>query len=97
MRTYRVLCFKGPHKHFYSPLIFSVILRKTIMAVIGRSLHVRLIINPRRACAARITVVVLYMYVCVSVCLSTHAILAVRAIKSIMKDTIVLSIGFAVI
>ena len=32
-----------------------------------------------------------------SVCLSGHAILAVRAIKSIMKDTIVLSVRFAAI
>ena len=37
-----------------------------------------LIINPRRACTARVTVVVL----CVCVCLSGHAILAVRAIKT---------------
>ena len=51
------------------------------------------IINPRHACAARVTVVVLY----VCVCLSTHAILAVRAIKGIMKDTIILSIGIAAI
>ena len=35
--------------------------------------------------------------VCHSVCLSRHAILAVRAIKSIMKDTIVLSVRFAAI
>ena len=35
--------------------------------------------------------------VCHSVCLSGHAILAVRAIKSIMKDTIVLSVRFAAI
>ena len=34
---------------------------------------------------------------CLSVCLSAHAILAVRAIKSITKDTIVLSIRFAAI
>ena len=33
---------------------------------------------------------------CMSVCLSAHAILAVRAIKSIMKD-IILSIRFAAI
>ena len=33
--------------------------------------------------------------VCLSVCLSAHAILAVRAIKSITKDTIVLSVIFA--
>ena len=50
-------------------------------------------INPRRACAARVTVIVLY--VCLSVC--TRAILAVREIKSIMKATIVLSIRFAAI
>ena len=35
------------------------------------------------------------MYVCV--CLSADAILAVHAIKSIMNETIVLSIRFAVI
>ena len=52
-------------------------------------------INPRRACAARVTVVGLSF--CLSVCLSGHAILAVRAIKCIMKDTIVLSVRFAAI
>ena len=35
--------------------------------------------------------------VCLRVCLSAHAILAVRTIKSITKDTIVLSIRFAAI
>ena len=35
--------------------------------------------------------------VCVCVCVSAHAILAVRATKSIMKDTIVLSVRFATI
>ena len=36
--------------------------------------------------------------VCVSVCLSVrHAILAVRSTKSIMKDTIVLSVRFVAI
>ena len=56
------------------------------------------IINPRRACTVRVTVVCLVcVYVRVCVCLSTHAILAVRAIKSIIKDTIVLSIKFAAI
>ena len=34
---------------------------------------------------------------CVSVCLSAHAILAVRAINSIMKDSILLSVRFAAI
>ena len=51
-----------------------------------------IIINPRHACAAMVAVVVL------CVCLSAaHAILAVHAIKSIMKDTIVLGIRFAAI
>ena len=54
-----------------------------------------LFINPRCACAAMIAVVV--SCVCVSVCLSAHAILAVRAIKSIMKDIIVLNISFTAI
>ena len=35
--------------------------------------------------------------VCVSVCLSEHAILAVRAVRSITKDAIVLSVRFAAI
>ena len=50
------------------------------------------IINPRRACAARVTV--LGLSFCLSVC---HAILAVRATKSVTKDTIVLSVRFAAI
>ena len=58
-----------------------------------------IIINPRRACAARVTVLGLSFCLsfCLSVCLSGHAILAVRAIESIMKDTIVLSVRFAAI
>ena len=57
------------------------------------------IINPRRACAERVTVVVLCVcvYVCVCVCLSAHAILAVHAIKSVTKDTVVLNVRFAAI
>ena len=57
------------------------------------------IINPRGACAARVTVVVscVCVCVCVCVCLSAHALLAVRAIKSITRDTIALSIRFAAI
>ena len=59
------------------------------------------LINPRRACAERVTVVVSCVCVCVSVCmyvcLSEHAILAVRAVRSITKDAIVLSVRFAAI
>ena len=54
-------------------------------------------INPRRACAARVTVVVLCLSVCLYVCLSEHAILTVRAVRSITKDAIVLSVRFAAI
>ena len=55
------------------------------------------VINPRCACAPRVPVVVSCVCVCVCmyVCLSAHAILVVRAIKSITKDTIVLSVRFA--
>ena len=35
--------------------------------------------------------------VCMYVCLSEHAILAVRAVRSITKDAIVLSVRFAAI
>ena len=42
------------------------------------------VINPRRACAARVTVVVLC--VCLSVCLST-TILALQATTRLMSDT----------
>ena len=57
------------------------------------------IINPRRACAERVTVVVscVCMYVCMYVCLSAHAILTVHAIRIITKDAIVLSVRFATI
>ena len=54
-----------------------------------------LLINPRRACAERVTVVV--SCVCMYVCLSAHAILAVRTIRSITKDAIVLNVRFAAI
>ena len=57
------------------------------------------VINPRRACAERVTVVVscVWLSVCMYVCLSEHAILAVRAVRSITKDAIVLSVRFAAI
>ena len=58
-----------------------------------KNMHWEELINPRRACAARVTVVVS----CLSVCLFAHAILTVRAIKSIMKYIIVLNIRFAAI
>ena len=55
------------------------------------------IINPRRASQRGLQYLVCHS-VCLSVCLSVrHAILAVRATKSITKDTIVLSVRFAAI
>ena len=59
-----------------------------------------LYINPRSACAERVTVVVscvVCLSVCLYVCLSEHAILAVRTIRSVTKDAIVLSVRFAAI
>ena len=61
------------------------------------------VINPRRVYAERVTVVVscvclsVCMYVCMYVCLSEHAILVVRAVRSITKHAIVLSVRFAAI
>ena len=52
------------------------------------------IFNPRRTLVERVTVVDLC--VCMYVC-HAHAILAVRAIKSVMKDTVVLNVRFAAI
>ena len=54
-----------------------------------------IIINPRHACVERVTAVVSCVCVCLYVCLSAHAILAVRAVRSITKDAIVLSVRFA--
>ena len=56
--------------------------------------NLTLIFNPRRACAERVTVVVLCVCVCMYVC-HAHATLAVRAIKSVTKDTVVLNVRFA--
>ena len=50
------------------------------------------LINPRRYSSCLVCVCV-----CLSVCLSEHAILAVHAIRSITKDAIVLSVRFAAI
>ena len=52
---------------------------------------IRLLTFGAHALKARVTVVVL------CVCLSGHILLAVHAIKSIMIDTIVLSVRFAAI
>ena len=61
-------------------------------------------INPRRACASRVTVVVSCVCVCLSVCLSVCMSVRtrylwqyIRVIKRITKDTIVLSVTFAAI
>ena len=74
----------------------AVKLRVALHLTLTKLNSAAIVINPRRACAARVTV--LGLSVCLSVCLSVrHAILAVRATKIITKDTIVLSVRFAAI
>ena len=88
-----------------STYIYHIYMHKqSIMACVPWNLNTSLItlqptliINPRRACAERVTVVVSCVCVCMYVCLSEHAILAVRAVRSITKDAIVLSVRFAAI
>ena len=65
--------------------LFSVIWEEEI---VPRQWREGLIVNPRHACAARVTVVILCVCVCVClyVCLSAHAILAARAIKSTYNE-----------
>ena len=46
----------------------------------------RSFINPRRACAARVTVVSVRLSICLFVCLST-TILALQATRRLMSDT----------
>ena len=47
--------------------------------------RVPVLVNPRRACAARVTVVVLCMYVCVCVCV--HSYLPPHTLESQKRDT----------
>ena len=54
-----------------------------IMIHVTMSHNYSTIINPRRACAARVTVVVLS--VCLSVC--AHSILGLQATRRLMSDT----------
>ena len=74
----------------------SILLRSQLNTA---SVGIDAFINPRRSCAERVTVVVSCsrVFVCVSVCLSAHAILAVHAIRSITKDAIMLNVRFAAI
>ena len=51
----------------------------------------------REGYSSRLVCVCVCVCMCVCVCLSAHAILAVRAIKSVTKDTVVLNVRFAAI
>ena len=51
----------------------------------------------REGYSSSLVCVCVYVCMCVCVCLSAHAILAVRAIKSVTKDTVVLNVRFAAI
>ena len=99
----------NPQTLDFSPIyIITVFTRRSVycfelaegaVLIRGQCLFWAVFINPRRACAERVTVVVSCVCVCVClsvclsvcmyVCLSEHAILAVRAIRSITKDAIV--------
>ena len=89
-------------RRYIDILIILPIPTPLVLTLFCSSIPTSLFINPRRACAERVTVVVLCVcvcvcvcvYVCVCVCLSAHAILAVRAIKSVTKDTVVLNVRF---
>ena len=72
------------------PVLHSTMKTLSILSTLYLTPHISSswVINPRRACAERVTVVVLCVYVCVCVCLSAHAILAVRMIKSVTKDNV---------
>ena len=76
-----------------------LVLRNNYSSYVLNGASVRIIIiNPRRDFAERVIVVsCVCVCVCLSVCLSEHAILAVRAIRSITKDAIVLNVRFAAI
>ena len=73
--------------------VTTIIITSIIIKLFEALKLVRIIINPRRACAERVTVVVSCVCVCVcvsvclNVCLSEHTILAVRAIRSIFLRT----------
>ena len=85
--------------------VFSIQIFQYLLQTPPRVCTLVLFINPRRACAERVTVVVSCVCVCVCVCLSVclyvclseHAILAVRAVRNITKDAIVLRVRFAAI
>ena len=65
---------------------------ETISVPVNRFSLLCAVINPRRACAARVTVVVLCVCpsVCLSVCLST-TILGLQATRRLMSDTNIFS------
>ena len=67
---------------------YSICISSFFSSIIPTSLF----INPRRACAEGYSSRLVCMYVC-----HVHAILAVRAIKIVTKDTIVLNVRFAAI
>ena len=81
--------------HHYVLFVLSVMQALIHIIIVICNASIKTVFNPQCACAAGVTVVVLC--VCLSVCLSAQGILAIRAIKSIMKDTIVTNIRFTAI
>ena len=62
-----------------------------------RVAHFSAFINPRRACAERVTVVVSCVSVCMYVCPHTLFWQYAHAVTNITKDAIVFSVRFAAI
>ena len=94
--------YRYPHNNklslFPTPLVLALFLAAASLLLCSLTLGAH-------AQRGRVTVVVscvcvcmsVCLYVCMYVCLSENAILAVRAVRSIMKYAIVLSVRFATI
>ena len=94
--NYVFIIIKSFNPQYFVNIFFIINMQAYNLCFLCKYMFI-IIINPRRARAARVTVVVSCVCVCLYVCRSAHTILAVRAIKSITKDTVVLSIRFAAI
>ena len=82
-QTFALVRYNSVFIHCVHPIhakVFSIQMLLHFRQIVPRVCTLVLYINPRRACTARVTV--LGLSFCLSVCLSGHAILAVRAIKS---------------
>ena len=91
--NYVLYIFVLPHNNYVFSFSFPVDFRFVLLFLENYNMfmvynHLKTFINPRRACAARVTVVVLCVCpsVCLSVCLSA-TILGLQATRRLMSDT----------